>query len=71
MPEARRNTVKIVRFPFNEAEKKAPRVVILSPTASPKEAAKIRLEYPVVVARFKNITVVSRPTGCPQKTPIS
>jgi len=71
MPVAQRRTVKIVRFPFDEAEKKTPRVVILSPTVSPEEAAEIRREYPVVVAKFKNITVVSRPEGCLRKAPIS
>ena len=71
MPAANRRTVKIVRFPFEEAERKAPRVVILSPTVSPEEAAAIRREYPIVVSRFKNITVVSRPEGCLQKAPIS
>jgi hypothetical protein len=71
MPAAQRRTVRIVRFPFDEGEKKAPRVVILSPTVSPEEAAAIRREYPVVVAKFKNITVVSRPEACLQKAPIS
>jgi uncharacterized membrane protein len=71
MPAAERGTVKIVRFPFDDAERKAPRVVILSPTASPEETAEIRREYPVVVAKFKNITVVSRPEACPRKAPIS
>lgn len=63
MPAANRRTVKIVRFPFDEAEHKAPRVVILSPTVSPEEAAAIRREYPIIVGKFKNITVVSRPEG--------
>ncbi|MFZ0678692.1 glycosyltransferase family 39 protein [Candidatus Binatus sp.] len=71
MHEANRRTVKIVRFPFDEAEHKAPRVVILSPTVSPEEAAAIRREYPIIVGKFKNITVVSRPEGCLQKAPIS
>jgi hypothetical protein len=71
MPAAQRRTVKIIRFPFDDTERKAPRVVILSPTASPEEAAEIRREYPVVVAKFKNITVVSRPEGCLRKAPIS
>ena len=71
MPAANRRTVKIVRFPFDEAEHKAPRVVILSPTVSPEEAAAIRREYPIIVSKFKNITVVSRPAGCLQKAPIS
>jgi hypothetical protein len=71
MPAAQRRTVKIIRFPFDDTERKAPRVVILSPTVSPEEAAEIRREYPVVVAKFKNITVVSRPEGCLRKAPIS
>jgi hypothetical protein len=71
MPAAQRSTVKIIRFPFDDTERKAPRVVILSPTVSPEEAAEIRREYPVVVGKFKNITVVSRPEGCPPKAPIS
>ena len=71
MPAAQRRTVKIVRFPFDEAERKTPRVVILSPTVPPEEAAEIRREYPVVVAKLKNITVVSRPERCPRKAPIS
>jgi hypothetical protein len=71
MPAAQRSTVKIIRFPFDDTERKAPRVVILSPTVSPEEAAEIRREYPVVVAKFKNITVVSRPEGCLRKAPIS
>jgi mannosyltransferase len=71
MPAAQRRTVKIIRFPFDDTERKAPRVVILSPTVSPEEAAEIHREYPVVVAKFKNITVVSRPEGCLRKAPIS
>jgi uncharacterized membrane protein len=71
MPAAQRRTVKIIRFPFDVTERKAPRVVILSTTVSTEEAAQIRREYPVVVAKFKNITVVSRPDACPQKAPIS
>lgn len=71
MPAARRHTVRIVRVPFDGSERKEPRVAILSPTASAGETSKIRREYPVVVARFKNITVVSRPKGCLRKAPIS
>ena len=71
MPAAQRRTVKIIRFPFDDTERKAPRVVILAPTVSPEEAAEIRREYPVVIAKFKNITVVSRPEGCLRKAPIS
>jgi mannosyltransferase len=71
MPAAQRHAVKIVRVPFEGAEKKAPQVVILSPTVSPGEATEIRREYPVVVAKFKNLTVVSRPKGCPRNAPAS
>ena len=71
MPAANRRSVKIVRFPFDGAERKAPRVVILSPTVSPEEAAAIRRQYPIIISKFKNITVVSRPEGCLQKAPIS
>jgi mannosyltransferase len=71
MPAAQRSTVKIIRFPFDDTQRKAPRVVILSPTVPPEEAAEIRREYPVVVAKFKNITVVSRPEACLRKAPIS
>jgi hypothetical protein len=71
MPAARRHTVRIVRVPFGGSERKEPRVAILSPTASAGETSEIRREYPVVVARFKNITVVSRPKGCLRKAPIS
>jgi len=71
MPATQRRTVRIIRFPFDDAERKPPRVVILSPTASPEEAAEIRRDYPVIVAKFKNITVVSRPEACPRKAPLS
>jgi hypothetical protein len=71
MPAARRHTVRIVRVPFDGSERKEPRVAILSPTASSGETSEIRREYPVVVARFKNITVVSRTKGCLRKAPIS
>ena len=71
MPAARRQTVRIVRVPFDGLERKEPRVAILSPTASAGEASEIRREYPVVVARFKNVTVVSRSKGCQRKAPIS
>jgi mannosyltransferase len=71
IPAARRHTVRIVRVPFDGSERKEPRVAILSPTASSGETSEIRREYPVVVARFKNITVVSRQKGCLRKAPIS
>ncbi len=71
MPAARRHWVRIVRVPFDGAERKEPRVAILSPTASAIETSEIRHEYPVVVARFKNVTVVSRQKGCLRKAPAS
>jgi hypothetical protein len=61
MPAAERNSVQIVRIPFHGAESQAPRVVIVAPTVSPAQAAEIRREYPVVVARFKDVMVVARP----------
>ena len=71
MPTAQRRTVKILRLPFEGAEKKAPRVVIISPTVPGKEKAEIRREYPVTVADFKDISVVARPKACPPKSPAS
>lgn len=61
MPEDQRRTVKIVRVPFEGAERKAPRVVILSPTVAPAEATELRREYSVLAGKFKNVIVVSRP----------
>jgi hypothetical protein len=58
MPVARRE--QLVRVPFNGAEKEAPRVVIISETLAPAQVTEVRRAYPVVVARFKNVTVVSR-----------
>ncbi len=61
MPAAQRDSVQVVRMPFHGTESEAPRVVIVAPTATPAELAEIRREYPIVVARFKNVIVVSRP----------
>lgn len=58
MPVARRE--QLVRVPFNGTEKEAPPVVIISETLAPAQVNEIRRAYPVVVARFKNVTVVSR-----------
>jgi hypothetical protein len=71
MPAAQRRTVKIVRLPFQGAERKAPRVVIISPTVPGKEKAEIRRAYPVTVAKFKNVRVVARLKACPPKNPAS
>ena len=61
IPAVQRDSVKLVRIPFHGAESEAPRVVIVSPTVAPAEIAEIRREYPLVVARFRNVLVVSRP----------
>ncbi len=69
MPVARRE--QLVRVPFNGNENEAPRVVIISETLGPAQVAEIRRAYPVVVARFKNVTVVSRPQAGVQNAPAS
>jgi mannosyltransferase len=69
IPAAERNTVQVVRFPFHGAETDAPRVVIVSPTVAPAQAAEIRREYPVTVATFKNVVVVSRPDAGARTAP--
>jgi len=61
MPEAQRSTVKIVRIPFEGAERKQPKVVILSPTVPPADVTEIRRQYPQVAGQYKNVLVVSRP----------
>ncbi|HEY9157238.1 hypothetical protein [Candidatus Binatus sp.] len=65
------DNLQIVRIPFHGAESEAPRVAIISPTAPPAQVAEIRREYPVVVARFKNVIVVSRPEAGVQNAPAS
>lgn len=55
------DSARVVRMPLRGTETEAPRVVIVSPTATAGEVAQIRRAYPVVVARFKNVIVVSRP----------
>ncbi len=57
---ADRDGVQVVRIPFHGTEGEAPRVVVVSPTAPPAQVAEIRHDYPVVVARFKNVVVMSR-----------
>ncbi len=66
---ARLDNVQIVRIPFHGAESEAPRVAIISPTAPPAQVAEIRREYPVVVATFKNVIVVSRPEAGVRNAP--
>ena len=71
MPAAQRDSVQVVRVPFHGTESEAPRVAIISPTVTPAQAAEIRREYPIVVARFKNVIVVSRPEAGVRNAPIS
>ncbi|MGD0120182.1 MAG: hypothetical protein ABSD30_19105 [Candidatus Binatus sp.] len=61
IPAAERDTVQVIRLPFRGAESEAPPVAIVSPTVAPAQFAEIRREYPVVVGKFRNVTVVSRP----------
>jgi hypothetical protein len=61
MPESVRSIVKIVRIPFEGAERKAPWVVILSPTVPPADVTEIERQYPQVAGKYKNVLVVSRP----------
>lgn len=61
MPEAQRSTVKIIRIPYEGSERKAPRVVILSPTVPSADVAEIERQYPQVAGKYKNVIVVSRP----------
>ena len=71
IPAAQRDSVQVVRIPFDRTGSEAPRVAIISPTVAPAQVAEIRREYPVVVARFKNVTVVSRPEAAVQNAPAS
>src|SRR5271155_2632274 len=61
IPAAERDTVQVIRLPFRGAESEAPPVAIVSPTVAPAQFAEIRRQYPVVVGKFRNVTVVSRP----------
>jgi hypothetical protein len=61
MPESERSAVKVIRIPFEGVERKAPRVVILSPTVPPADVTEIRRQYPQVAGEYKNVLVVSRP----------
>jgi hypothetical protein len=70
MPESERSAVKVIRIPFEGAERKAPRVVILSPTVPPADVTEIRRQYPQVAGDYKNVLVVSRPgAGVPAASP--
>ena len=71
MPAAQRDSVQVVRIPFHGTGSEAPRVAIISPTVAPAQIVEIRREYPVVVARFKNVIVVSRPEAGVQNAPAS
>jgi len=61
IPAPDRGSVQLVRLPFHGNESDAPHVAIVSPTAAPAQIVEIRRDYPVVVGKFKNVTVVSRP----------
>jgi hypothetical protein len=63
--------VQVVRIPFHGSEVEAPRVVVVSPTTAPAQVAEIRRDYPVVVAKFKNVMVLSRPDASVQIRPAS
>ncbi len=71
IPAAQRDSVQVVRIPFDGIGSEAPRVAIISPTVAPAQVAEIRREYPVIVARFKNVTVVSRTESGVQNAPAS
>ena len=71
IPAAQRDSVQVVRMPFHGTEGEAPRVVVVSPTVAPAQVAEIRREYPVVVATFKNVIVLSRPVAGTRNAPAS
>ena len=52
--------VEIVRVPYREPASDGPRVAVVAPTAMPAQVVEIRREYPVKLATFKDIVVVSR-----------
>jgi hypothetical protein len=60
IPASQRDRVQVVRLSAEGKGQEAPRVVIVASTAGPAQVAEIRREYPVVVATFKNVTVLSR-----------
>jgi hypothetical protein len=71
IPAPDRDRVQVVRIPFRGSEVEAPRVVVVSPTTAPAQVAEIRRDYPVVVAKFKNVMVLSRPDASVQIRPAS
>ena len=71
IPAAQRDSVQVVRMPFHGTEGAAPRVVVVSPTVAPAQVAEIRREYPVVVATFKSVIVLSRPVAGTRNAPAS
>jgi hypothetical protein len=71
IPAAERDSVQVVRVPSHGTGNETPQVVIVAPTLGPAQAAEIRREYPVVVGKFKDVTVVSRPQAGAQKSPAS
>jgi 4-amino-4-deoxy-L-arabinose transferase-like glycosyltransferase len=60
--KAQRQGVQVVRIPLHAAPD-APRVVVVSQTATPAQVAQISHSYPVLVARFKNVMVMTRPAA--------
>ena len=71
IPAAQRDRVQVVRMPFHGTEGEAPRVVVVSPTVAPAQLAEIRREYPMVVATFKGVIVLSRPLAGMRNAPAS
>jgi hypothetical protein len=56
---AQRHSVQVVRYPSDAAGEEL-KVVIVAPTAPQAQVAEVRGAYPVVVAKFKNVLVMSR-----------
>jgi hypothetical protein len=71
IPAAQRDSVQVVRMPFHGTAGEAPRVVVVSPTVAPAQVAEIRREYPVEVATFKGVIVLSRPMAGTRNAPAS
>lgn len=69
IPAAERDSVQVVRVPLHGVEGEAPRVVVVSPTATPAQVAEIRRDYPLLVATFKNVIVLSRVPADTQNAP--
>jgi len=68
---AQPDNLQVVRFPAHASGSEQPRVVIVAPTLAPAQVAEIRREYPVVLGKFKNVIVLSRPGTGAQKAPAS